>query len=101
VDLERAGRISAEHASYFLTARERGSGGGMSLTELWALKESAWKALGCSDATTFAELELIFDAGGGVRGVRLGGMVLPAVAELRRPWPGWVGAVVAFNGVLE
>lgn len=101
VDLEREGRISVEHADYFLSPRERGQQGALTLTELWALKESAWKALGCGDTTPFAELELLFDAGGCVRAVRLGAMVLPALAELRRPWPGWVGAIVAFNGVLE
>ena len=101
VDLERVGRISGDHAGYFLTARERSSGGRMSLTELWALKESAWKALGCSDDTPFAELELLIDAGGAVCAVRLGGMVLPAIAEIRRPWPGWVAAIVALNGILE
>ena len=101
VDLEREDRISEEHAAYFLSPRERGQRGAVTLTELWALKESAWKALGCDDTTAFAELELIFDGGGCVRAVRLGAMVLPALAELRRPWPGWVGAIVAFNGVLE
>jgi phosphopantetheinyl transferase (holo-ACP synthase) len=101
VDLEREGRISTEHADYFLSPLERAQRGALTLTELWALKEAAWKALGCGDTTTFAELELVFDAGGCVRALRLGAMVLPASAELLRPWPGWVGAIVAFNGILE
>src|SRR5688500_16877856 len=62
VDLEREGQISAAHAHYFLSARERRTQGARTLTELWALKESAWKALGCGDSTPFADLELISDA---------------------------------------
>ena len=101
VDLERADRIAPTHAEYFLSRRERALGGALTLTQLWALKEAAWKALGCDDGTAFAELELIFDAGSGLRAIRLGRMVLPALAELRRPWPRWVAAIVALNGVLE
>lgn len=101
VDLERDGRIASGHADYFLAPRERKLQHFVSLTALWALKESAWKALGCGDTTPFAELELLFDAGSCVRAVRLGTMVIPAVAELRRPWPGWVAAVVVLNGVTE
>ena len=101
VDLERADRVATTHADYFLSTHERERSGSLTLTELWALKEAAWKALGCDDATPFGELGLIFDAGAGVRAVRLGTMVIPVVAELRRPWPGWVGAVVALDGVME
>jgi phosphopantetheinyl transferase (holo-ACP synthase) len=101
VDLEREGRVSPDHGDYFLSPRERRVRRTLTLTELWALKESAWKALGCTDATPFTDLELVFDAGGCMRAVRLGAMVLSAQAELRRPWPGWVGAIVAFTGVLE
>ena len=99
VDLERDGQVAAAHARYFLSARERRTQGTRSLTELWALKESAWKALGCGDSTPFADLELVFDAGGGLRAVRLGTMVFPAVAEIRQPWPGWVAAVLLLRGV--
>ena len=101
VDLERADRVSPCHADYFLSRHERERSGSLTLTELWALKESAWKALGCDDTTPFGELELIFDARGGVCAVRLRAMVVPVVAELRHPWPGWVGAVVALDGVTE
>ncbi len=101
VDLERADRVSPGHADYFLSRHERERCGSLTLTELWALKESAWKALGCDDTTPFGELELIFDMGAGVRAVRLGRMVVPAVGEIRHPWPGWVGAIVALDGVME
>ena len=99
VDLEREGQISAAHAHYFLSARERRTQGARTLTELWALKESAWKALGCGDSTPFADLELISDASGGLRAIRLGTMVFPAIAELRRPWTGWVAAVIVLQGI--
>ena len=99
VDLEREGQISATHAHYFLSARERRTQGPRTLTELWALKESAWKALGCGDSTAFGDLELISDAGGGLRAIRLGTMVFPAIAELRRPWTGWVAAVIVLQGI--
>ena len=101
VDLERDGRIEPAHADYFLAPRERKQHSFLSLTALWALKESAWKALGCGDTTAFGDLELLFDAGGSVVAVRLGTMVIPATAELRRPWPGWVAAVLVLNGVTE
>lgn len=101
VDLERADRVAPDHADYFLSRHERARTGALTPTELWALKESAWKALGCDDATPFGTLELIFDAGAGIRAVRLGSMVIPVVAEVRHPWPGWVGAIVAFTGVME
>ena len=99
VDLEREGQISAAHAHYFLSARERRMRGPRTLTELWALKESAWKALGCGDSTPFAGLELVTDSGGSLRAIRLGTMVHPAIAELRHPWPGWVAAVVVLQGI--
>ena len=101
VDLERDGRIEPGHADYFLAPRERRQLPWMSLTALWALKESAWKALGCGDTTPFGELELLFDGGGSVVAVRLGTMVLAASAELRRPWPGWIAAILVLNGVTE
>ena len=99
VDLEREGQIAPEHARYFLSARERRTQGTRNLTELWALKESAWKALGCGDSTPFADLELVMDAAGGLRAVRFGTMVFPAMAEIRRPWTGWVAAVIVLRGV--
>jgi phosphopantetheinyl transferase (holo-ACP synthase) len=100
VDLEREGRISPDHGDYFLSLRERRQRHALTLTELWALKESAWKALGCGETTSFGELELVFDDGGCVRAIRLGSMIVPAMAELRRPWAGWVGAVVALTGMV-
>ena len=101
VDLERADTVSPRHADYFLSRHERERSGSLTLTELWALKESAWKALGCDDTTPFGEVELIFDTSGGVRALRLRAMVIPVVAELRHPWPGWIGAIVTLEGVME
>src|SRR5687767_276953 len=49
VDLERDGEILFAHARYFLNTREQKELGRLSLTELWALKEAAWKALGLDD----------------------------------------------------
>ena len=99
VDLEREGQISSAHAHYFLSGRERRTQGSRTLTELWALKEAAWKALGCGDSTPFSDLELIADAGGALRAIRLGMTVFPALGELRHPWPGWVAAVVVLQGI--
>src|SRR5688500_3462245 len=99
VDLEREGQISSVQARYFLSARERRMRGARTLTELWALKEAAWKALGCGDSTPFSDLELILDDGGAMRAVRLGTMVFPAIAEIRHPWPGWVAAVLVLQGI--
>lgn len=99
VDLERDGQIAPEHAHYFLSARERREQGTRTLSELWALKESAWKALGCDDATPFSALELVIDGGGCLRAVRLGAMVFPALAEIRHPWPGWVAAILLLQGI--
>ena len=98
VDLEREGRITSSHAGYFLCARERKERR-LTLTEMWALKESAWKALGCSDGTAFADLELLFGSSGTLSAIRLDAMAIPVSAELRRPWPGWVAAVVALRGI--
>ena len=99
VDLEREGQIDRGYAQYFLSPRERRYQGRRTLTELWALKESAWKALGCDDATPFPDLELVLDAGGCVRAVRLATMIFPVVAEIRHPWPGWVAAVLMLQGI--
>lgn len=99
VDLERDGQIDVAHAHYFLSRRERREQGARTLTELWALKESAWKALGCDDSTPFSDLELVIDGGGCLRAVRLGAMVFPALGELRTPWQGWVAAVVVLQGI--
>ena len=99
VDLERDGQIDPAHAGYFLSRRERRDQGARTLSELWALKESAWKALGCDDTTPFCDLELVIDAGGCLRAVRLGTMVIPARAEIRHPWPGWVAAVLVLQGI--
>ena len=101
VDLEREGQVDPAHANYFLTPFEQRQHESRSLTELWALKESAWKALGCDETTPFRDLELIGDMAGGMCAARLGNMVVPMSAEVSRPWPGWIAAVVVIKGVGE
>jgi len=101
VDLEREGQVDPAHAHYFLSPLEQRQHESRSLTELWALKESAWKALGCDESTPFRDLELIADVAGGMSAARLGNMVLPMTAEVSRPWPGWIAAVVVIKGVGE
>jgi phosphopantetheinyl transferase (holo-ACP synthase) len=98
VDLERDGAVAPAEARYFLSAREQRQRGHRSLTEMWALKESAWKALGCDDETAFSSLELILNNDGALYAVRLRSAVLAAVAELRRPWIGWTGTIVVLTG---
>ena len=94
IDLERVGRVPAEHERYFLTAAERRAAGRHDSVALWTLKEAAWKALELASDVPFHDLELGFDAGGSVRSVRCGVDVLPASASLSRPWPGFVLAVL-------
>jgi phosphopantetheinyl transferase (holo-ACP synthase) len=101
VDLEREGQVDPAHAHYFLSPLELRQHESRSLTELWALKESAWKALGCEETTPFRDLELIADIAGGMTAARLGNMVVPMTAEVSRPWPGWIAAVVVIKGLGE
>ena len=94
IDLERDGRMHAEHERYFLTPAERRAARRHDSVALWALKEAAWKALELASDVPFKDLELGFDADGSVQSVRCGDAVLPASASLSRPWPGFVLAVL-------
>ncbi|HKG92110.1 MAG TPA: 4'-phosphopantetheinyl transferase superfamily protein [Gemmatimonadaceae bacterium] len=96
IDLEREGGLRAELARYFLTDAERRhvAEHARGLTELWTLKEAAWKALRLDDSVHFTALELRFDDAGEVDGLALHGVTMPARATLSRPWPGFVLAVV-------
>ena len=98
VDLERQGSIDAAHIRYFLVPREQEQLGRLSVTDLWTLKEAAWKALGLDDTIPFTRLELLFDADGAPYAARYGSMIEPIAAQLREPWPGWVAAVVLLAG---
>jgi 4'-phosphopantetheinyl transferase EntD len=93
VDLERAGAVGRGRERYFLTVAEQSIAASRDATELWALKEAAWKALGCHAALPFTSLELGFDGVGDVVEIRIGGVVCPARAVLTRPWAGYVLAV--------
>ena len=93
VDLERRGGVAPRRQSYFLSAAERARAGVMDTTSLWALKEAAWKALGCGDELPFRALELRLDEAGRVRAVACHGAEHDACAAFVDPWPGYVLAV--------
>lgn len=94
IDLEREHAIAADHARYFLSARERDSLGTLSLSTMWALKEAAWKALSLNDDVAFHGLELHIDSLGELRAVSARGECFAARATLTSPWPGYVLATV-------
>lgn len=79
---------------YFLTQAEQEATRSVDRTALWALKEAAWKALGCDDRTPFTAIELSFDADGRIRSVWCEGQKRPAAAVVSNPWPGFVLAVI-------
>lgn len=101
VDIERVGAVGPHEVRYFLSARERDAGlaghraprdGDPTL--LWALKEAAWKLLGPGAATPFRAVELVFDEGARVAGLRHGGRVLPVGATVWHPWAGYLAVCV-------
>lgn len=95
IDLERARAIPREHERMFATSAERRAWPrGRDASGLWALKEAAWKAFGCPDDLPFTALELEIGRGGTVSAVRVGDRAHAARSLLRRPWPGWVLALV-------
>ena len=95
IDLERAGTVPRAHERLFATpAERRGWPRGRDAAGLWALKEAAWKAFRCPDALPFTALELEIGRSGAVSIVRIEGRAHVARSILRRPWPGWVLAVV-------
>ena len=93
IDLERADAVRPEHARYFLTDRERVART-LTLSELWALKEAAWKALALDGAVPFRDLELDVDGAGRLRAVSVCGRRLSASATLASPYAGYVLATV-------
>ena len=94
VDLERADGLSTEYARYFLTRAEFQSHGTLTLNQLWALKEAAWKALECEARTPYTALELGFGMHGGLREIRLRQQCMPVRALVFNPWRRMVCAVV-------
>lgn len=93
VDLEAAGAVPCSYARYFLTQRERDITCLRDPTEIWVLKEAAWKALGCDETVPFTALELQFDNQGAVTGVCLQGRTWPARAVISAPWPDYLVGV--------
>ena len=94
IDLERAGRVDSAHHRLFLTAAERRAARHHDGVALWTLKEAAWKALELGPDVPFTDVELDFDGGGSVCGVRHFGRSISARAVVSRPWPGFVLAVL-------
>ena len=94
VDLERQRTIIGHHGRYFLTPHERTAFQGRDLTVLWAVKEAAWKALGCGIDTPFHALELRIDHMGRVRRVVLNSIAQPARVAVLHQLPGYVLALV-------
>lgn len=94
VDVERLGAVPVAHERYFLTPAERLGARTREAAELWALKEAAWKALGCDPSMPFSAIRLRFDGRGALRALELSGVTLPARASVRHPWRGYVVAVV-------
>lgn len=99
IDLERARAVPREHERMFATPAERRAWPrGRDVAGLWALKEAAWKAFHCPDDLPFTALELEIGRDGAVAVVRIDGRAHPARSILRRPWPGWLVAVVWAEG---
>lgn len=94
VDMERAGAVPPGTERYFLSETEREALSFTDATTLWSMKEAAWKALGCTDASPFASLELRFDGTQRLEAVLLGGRSHPAAAEVSTLPGGYVMAVV-------
>ena len=91
VDVEHRVELPAAARSYFLSpSEERGSG--LDGVTLWALKEAAWKALGCDSSTPFEDLELIFAPD--LVAIRLRSSVYPAHAKVLSAWSDHVVARV-------
>jgi phosphopantetheinyl transferase (holo-ACP synthase) len=94
VDLEKAAAVEPAQARYFLAPSEQRLLTWYSASELWALKEAAWKALGLGDAVAFSSLTLDVSVDGAVTALVLHGIRMTARAILDHPAPGWVLAVL-------
>ena len=101
VDLARLGEIEPEHQRYFLAPSEWSVAERIGATQVWALKEAAWKALSLSPETPFSALELVLDDESKLRGLRLNGAWIPATGRTWRYSRSLIAAVVCVTRVLE
>lgn len=95
VDLERAGVVSPRQLRLFASASERALG--LDPTTLWTLKEAAWKAFSCDASMPFQALTVAAIGTARTPGhivFALRGEIVPAVACIWHPWPGWLAALV-------
>ena len=98
VDLERLSSIDPAHTRYFLRPDERRLLQRYSASELWALKESAWKALGLAGDIAFARLSLAMSSDLVIDGVVFDSRHEPANVIVTHPSPGWVLTVLWIPG---
>lgn len=101
VDLARLGEIEPEHQRYFLAPSEWSVAERIGATQVWALKEAAWKALSLPPDTPFSALELVIDDEYKLRGLRLDGSWIPATGRTWRYSPSLIAAVVCVSRALE
>src|SRR5688500_9763456 len=94
IDLVRDRSISQIEQRYFLSSWELQQQPPLSLSQRWALKEAAWKALRCKRSMPLKSLELVHSATGRLTGVRKLGVLYRAHAMLLRPWPRYIAAIV-------
>lgn len=94
IDLERDDAVPEGSERFFVTAAEREEAGSLTPSALWALKEAAWKAVGCGDDTPFTAVRLRFDGDGRLGAIEVADRSFPALGGVFAPWPGYVVAVV-------
>ena len=94
IDLEREDAVPEGSERFFVTAAEREEAGPLTPAALWALKEAAWKAVGCGDDTPFTAVRLRFDGNGRLEAIEVADRSFSARGGVSAPWPGYVVAVV-------
>lgn len=82
VDVERAGELSALELRYFLCEGERSRHDDIDATQIWVLKEAAWKALGLGPSVPLSSLQLVFRDRRELVAVRYGSRELTARATV-------------------
>lgn len=98
VDVERADAVPDAGVRFFTTQTERREGASLTPADLWALKEAAWKAIGCGADTPFTAVRLRFDDQGRLRAIEVHDRSFAARGDVSSPWPGYVLAVVRMEG---
>ena len=101
VDLARLGEIEPEHQRYFLAPSEWSVAERIGATQVWALKEAAWKALSLSPETPFSALELVIDDEYKLCGLRLEGCWISATGRTWRYSRTLIAAVVCIAQAVE